>query len=516
MSMPSCLSSVLEHSAQDPNALLQLIPFAIAIMLAIVLRNATVALACALISAHVVVTWSCQVREIIIEAIVGPLKDITQVLASGDLYTLIFVATMAVLANELVASGDIDQLVTWINRKRTLSKRKVGISAILLGLFVFVESSLSCMIVGLTFRPLRKEVKMSPEKFSYICDSMSSPVAMLFPINGWGAFVMSQIASVGVADPLNMLLKQMQFAYYPIGAILLCTIAVVFEWNIFGMKSAERKASTTIGRFNEARTHAHIKQHKPGAREAIDFLPSNTKQSQAISNMAIPSVPATAKVPLAFILTIVSLLFVNIALLALSGYYNLTHQLGANLATIDINLWSVMGAAEGSLAVLISVLSVFGIRALLRWVIPSSNTLTTLFAVIWKSAKEIAPIILLMVLAFAFGRVSRELLRIDEVILSYINGSVDAKYFAAVVFIAGAVLSFSTGTSWGTFAILIPIAMPLAAPMQVRPEIILAAILGGGVFGDQSSPISDTTVLSSMMSECRHGSLTIIGYLLAR
>jgi len=492
MLIPSCLSPAVVRSAQDPNAVLQLLPFLIAIGLAVILRNATVALALALISAHIVASLSCNPAQILTEAITGPMRDIGHVLKSTDVYTLIFVTTMAVLANELAASGDIDQLVAWINRKRAMSKQKVGISAVLLGLFVFVESSLSCMIVGLTFRRLRKDVGMSAEKFSYICDSMSSPVAMLFPINGWGAFVMTQIASVGFTNPLSILVKQTRYAYYPLFAVTLCAIAAMFDWNIFGMKKAERRI-TTRGISSDLRNGP---ARGPAIKRGIELYPS-TPDTLKTKSAHIP-------IPWSFILTIISLLAINIILLAASGYYNTVQGHTAKQELTHINLWTILGAADGALSVLVSVLSVFGTRALLRWILSPARSTAVLSKDILRSVREIAPVIILMILAFAFGRVSRDLLRIDEVILSFVNGQVDPRYFAAIIFIAGAVLSFSTGTSWGTFAILIPIAMPLARPMLIQPETVLAAILGGGVFGDQSSPISDTTILSSIMCECDH------------
>jgi Na+/H+ antiporter NhaC len=122
---------------------------------------------------------------------------------------------------------------------------------------------------------------------------------------------------------------------------------------------------------------------------------------------------------------------------------------------------------------------------------------------IWKGIFTMLPIATILLLAFAIGDLTKEL-ETGLYIASFITQSISSALLPGLLFLLSALIAFSVGTSWGTFSIMIPIAVPLAILMQIDPALLIGAVISGGVFGDHTSPISDTTIISSMATQCDH------------
>jgi len=167
-----------------------------------------------------------------------------------------------------------------------------------------------------------------------------------------------------------------------------------------------------------------------------------------------------------------------------------------------MQIFEAIGKGSGSTSVLYSVL----IAIITASILYSSQKLFTFketFDLIMKGISGLIPLALLMMLAFAIGNVCKQLgtgLYVAEISKLWISPS----FVPAAVYVVASFIAFSTGTSWGTFAIMIPIGIPMAQALDANIYLTVAAALGGGVFGDHCSPISDTTIISSMASACDH------------
>jgi Na+/H+ antiporter NhaC len=167
-----------------------------------------------------------------------------------------------------------------------------------------------------------------------------------------------------------------------------------------------------------------------------------------------------------------------------------------------LQIFEAIGKGSGSTSVLYSVLIAIMVGSIL-YTSQKIFTFKETFDLIMKGISGLIPLALLMMLAFAIGNVTKELgtgLYIAEVSKVWIAPS----FVPAIIYVVASFIAFSTGTSWGTFAIMIPIGIPMAQGLDANIYLTLAAALGGGVFGDHCSPISDTTIISSMASACDH------------
>jgi Na+/H+ antiporter NhaC len=182
------------------------------------------------------------------------------------------------------------------------------------------------------------------------------------------------------------------------------------------------------------------------------------------------------------------------------GWQKATTELGETLS-IDKIIYAI-SKGSGSTAVLMAVITAIFV-AMLLYKTQKIAKFTDMFDWVLKGISEMMPMALLMMLAFAISSVTKELgtgIYVAGVAKSFLSGGL----VPLIVFVVAAFIAFSTGTSWGTFAIMIPIAVQMATQLDVSPYLAIAAVLSGGVFGDHSSPISDTTIISSMASASDH------------
>jgi Na+/H+ antiporter NhaC len=325
---------------------------------------------------------------------------------------------------------------------------------------VFIESSISCLVTGAVSHPIFEKYKISREKLAYFCDTTSSPVCILIPLNAWGAYVISLLDKENVNDSLSVFLYTIPFNFYAIASVLLAGF-IAFTYRDFGpMKKAEQRS------LKEGKTIAD------GAVPVVSEDVTSVKAKKGIThrsvNMILPIGVMIVMMPLSLFVT---------------GNGDLTAGSGSTSV-----LWSVMAAIV--IAGIISMIQkIFSLQEVMDLTI--------------KGMAGLIPLAILMTLAFAIGNTCRTL-GTGEYVASVVNMFLHKSMLAPLLFVASAFISFSTGTSWGTFAIMIPIAVPSAQYMGFDVSLAVAAVLSGSVFGDHSSPISDTTIVSSMASACDH------------
>ena len=378
----------------------------------------------------------------------------------GDARVLIFTLLVGPLIATIEHSGGVRGFVRFLETRHWVHN---GVRAQLLawgtGLVIFVESSITLLVAGAVSRPLFDRYRVSREKLAYLIDATSAPVCVMIPLNAWGAFIISLVASTGVENPLQTFIAAVPLNLYPIIAILLAGVVIWKNINIGPMKKAEARTQSGDVLW-------------PDALPLIDV-----SAEQAVDD--------EDKVPSAWlmILPILSMVVMMPVSLYITGDGNIIQGSGS----VSV-LWSVCFA----LAV-----------AWLMTLAKGGSSLAELMQVFMKGAGNLLPIAIILLLALALGDVATEL-GTGIYVAQLVSGNVPAVLLAPLVFLVSAFIAFSVGSSWGTFAIMIPIAIPIAATLGLPVPLMLAAAISGAIFGDHASPISDTTVLASMASATDH------------
>jgi len=382
------------------------------------------------------------------------------------LYSLAVGGTLTLMS----ATGGVQGFVNWLEKKRWVRNRtQAQLVPFLVGVLVTVESSITSLVAGTVGRPLTDRFKVSREKLAYICDSTSAPICILVPFNGWGAFILGLLAVQGVESPVALLFQSIRVNFYPMAAIVIVFLSIVRKWNLGPMKAAELRAQ------HEGKVYGD------GARPMVADDVVGVKPLEGIQYRAVNLV--------APVITMVVSIVVGI------------YATGRLSAGEDAELWDIIKASSGSTAVLWAVIMSLVVLAALN--LFRGLPLNTFVDLIFKGMGGMIPVVSLLLLAFALGDAVRQL-GTGVYVAGVISGVLSTKMAVIGLFLISCFVAFSTGTSWGTFAVMVPIAVPMATTLDGSTPMFLAAVLGGGVFGDHCSPISDTTIISSMASASDH------------
>ncbi|HJO38003.1 MAG: Na+/H+ antiporter NhaC family protein [Vicinamibacterales bacterium] len=405
---------------------------------------------------------------------------------AGQTRVVVFTMLMGSLLILMQRSGGIDGFLAWIGRWTwSQSRRGAQLMASIIGLGVFIESTITCLVVGTVSRPLFDRLKISREKLAYICDSTSAPVCMLIPFNGWGATVLgllgaqAALGNLGDSGPLAVFVAAVPLNFYSIAAVVLVFIVSATGWHIGPMKEAERRAAE------------EGKVLRDGARPVVDdeviMTPRKPEARPRLDNMMVPLV------------AMVLMVFAGIAI---------TGRAGVSAAGLENpGLMDYLNQASGSTSVLWAVLLALALMAVMS-LSQGIFTVQEYVDLSFKGAGGMLPLAALLVLALALGATCSAL-GTGPWVAQQVQPFLTPALVAPLVFLVTGFIAFATGSSWGTFAIMMPLAVPLAATFNaeavvVSVPLVVSAVLGGGVFGDHCSPISDTSVVSSMAAASDH------------
>lgn len=331
------------------------------------------------------------------------------------------------------------------------------------GILIFFSDLGTPLLVGPVFRPLFDKLKISREKLAWILDSTSSPVAILVPFIGWGVYIMGLIQAE--FENLNItqsdyttFVQAIPFQIYAILAILMIPLIAFTGKDFSQMRKAER------------RTAGH------------DFAMEEKAEDKKIGENAKYSIQNAR--PSMVILPIVVVFVTLFATLA---------PLGFPFQKVDGNAFRValtMGYFFGAL-VLMALIHIYKVK-----------TFQETFKLYVDGMKGMTDVAVTLVLAWSLGSMISGLGTADFIVNGMKAVNFSAGLIPAAIFLFGTFVSFSTGSSWGTFAIMMPLAIPMAHAFSIPYAIAVGAVLSGGLFGDHCSPISDTTILSSTGAEC--------------
>ncbi len=378
----------------------------------------------------------------------------------GDTRVIVFTLIIGGLIATLEAGGGVRGFVNWLETRRWVNNAKRSQwLAWCTGLVIFIESNITVLVAGTVSRPLFDRYKVSREKLAYLIDSTSAPMCILIPLNAWGAFNLGLLESLGVESALSVFMWSIPLNLYAISAVLLSMLVIIFDWNIGPMKGAESRA-----------LHGEVLSKGATAlmdEELLNRNPHSDIQPVAI-NMILPIVVMVCFMPLGLWIT---------------GDGNLLKGSGSTSV-----LWAVLMAVAMAWFLLLS---------------QRQMSVTQLTNVFLKGAGGIVPLALILLLALALGDVAQAL-QTGQYVADLMGDHLSVTFLLPILFLVSAAIAFSVGSSWGTFAIMIPIAVPVAQTMGLPLAPFVAAVLSGGIFGDHASPISDTTVVSSMAAATDH------------
>ena len=430
---------------------LSLVPASVAILLAFLTRNTVFSLAVACLAGVLVAG----------DNLLGFPRLLVSALGNED-FSWIFLLELfiGILIAFFQRTGAILNFSSFIERRR-MTRKRVQLIAWFMGMFVYFSDYFSPLFVGSTMRALSDRFKISREKLAYICDSTSAPVSILVPITGWAVLVAGLIVGMGpiedAADAMAAFILSIPYNLYSILAVMMVGLIAAGILPDFGpMKKAEERA---LNKGKLTRDDAQPLM----ADELTGIDPYPGIQTSLFWNFVFPV-----------------LLVIGFAV----GSVTLT---GSARPMESFLLASVMAAI---------VMRIQGI--------PLAEITDTAMAGI----KGIMPAIIILAFAYALNDLSATLNTADYII-SVTESWLTPRVLPVLAFLITGFVAFSTGTSWGTYAIMIPIAVPLAFSFSANEldtvvYATIAAVSGGGVFGDHCSPLSDTSILASTGAASDH------------
>ncbi|MCB0642815.1 MAG: sodium:solute symporter [Phaeodactylibacter sp.] len=461
---------------------LSLLPPILAIILAIRTKQVYISLLVGIWLGWVILDdWNILTGSLdTIQALVDVFSD------PGNTRTIMFCALVGALILFIQRSGGVEGFILRINNQLEQlagevpgrQRKWVQFFAWLTGMILFVESSISVLTVGALFRPVFDRLGIPREKLAYIADSSSAPSSILIPLNGWGAYLMGLLALAGFDNPFGMMLKSMVFNFYPVLALLLVLYIIFSEWDFGPMAKAERRA------------------RDEGKLFADDAAPMVSEELTAVD--VKPGVQAKAFnmiLPIAFMVVMMPIMLIY------TGWNEALQSIDTDTPLSQF-LFLAIGKGSGSTAVLVAVTAAI-LFAMILYRVQGIFQWKEMVDLSLKGIAGLMPLALLMLLAFAIGGVCKQL-HTGQYVADLASQWLSPALVPTIVFMISCFIAFATGTSWGTFAIMMAIAIPMAEQMDANIYMVIAAVMGGGVFGDHCSPISDTTILSSMASASDH------------
>ncbi len=465
---------------------MSLLPPLIAILAALLFREVVVSLLAGVwLGALFIYDWNPltalwrTIDKYLVEAVTDP----------GHAMVLIFTMFLGGMVGVISRNGGTYGVVDAIT-KRATGPISGQLAAYVMGLLIFFDDYSNTLIVGSTMRPVTDRLKVSREKLAYIVDSTAAPVASIALISGWigveVGLIGDSITALGLDyEPYVLFVQSIPYRFYPILALFFVLMVIVTDRDYGPMLKAELRA------------------RREGKVQADDARPASDLDAEALQ-------PVEGK-PRRWVNAVVPILVVMVVTLAGMWWTGRQSVIGAG--DPDLSLQNVFANGDSYIALVwatFSALAVAVVMTLAQRILSLQDTMDAMV----KGMKAMLFAVVILVLAWSLGAITVDIHTAGYVV-ELLTGSLDPRLLPVLVFVASAGISFATGTSWGTMAIMMPVVIPLAVALPTEAgmaadamqTILLGAISGvlaGSVWGDHVSPISDTTILSSMASSCDH------------
>lgn len=395
---------------------------------------------------------------------------------------IVFLVVLGSIVSLMNKAGGSAAFGRWASKH---IKTKIGaqIATIILGLLIFIDDYFNCLTVGSVMRPITVRHGVTKEKLAYLIDSTAAPVCIISPISSWAAAVSGFVS--GGENGLALFCQAIPFNFYAFFTIIFIFMIVLSGFDFKAMSKYDARLQEwyerTGGQVDEViDTKLQIVEHGVGAKQDSK-KPATTKGS--VADLVVP--------------ILMLIVFCMAGMVYSGGYFDATSTCYQNFVDAFAASNASVGLVIGSLAALILTIAMFVARHTLKF----DNAMSCLI----KGFEAMVPAILILTLAWTLKSMTDSLGAaeyVSDVVSSTASGL--QMLLPAIIFIVAALLAFATGTSWGTFGILIPICIavfPATAPLRI---ISISACMAGAVCGDHISPISDTTIMASAGAECKH------------
>lgn len=374
---------------------------------------------------------------------------------ADNAYMIIFLALLWAVVMLVTKSGGSLAYGKWAGEK-IKNKRAAAFATSLLGILIFIDDGFNCLTVGTVMRPITDRLKISREKLAYIIDATAAPVCIIAPVSSWAVAVASEVSE---KNGFNVFLSTIPYNFYALMTIIM-VFFISFTGRDFGpMKKAEERAG----------------QESVSQNEGAESAESKGK----VVDLALPI-----------------LVLIVCAILGMAYVGGFFEGVGFSEA---IGYNPTAGLSLGAFAGLICALILYLPRKLMK---PKEFV-----DCIVGGISNIVPPMLILILSWTLGGVCRQLIGTGVFISGFVSDSnLHLGVLPFLIFVIAALMSFSMGTSWGTFGMLIPIITMICEADGAGAVLIpaLGATLAGSVYGDHCSPISDTTILASTGADCKH------------
>ena len=386
---------------------------------------------------------------------------------AGIFLFLVILGTIVALVNKSGASAAFGR---WAE---TQIKSRAGaqLATFVLGVLIFIDDYFNCLTVGSVMKPVTDGHRVSRAKFSYIIDATAAPICMIAPISSWAAAVTSYTEGTAIeGQGFEYFIKAIPYNFYSLLTIVF-VLGIIFLKADFGpMRRHEMNAINNGDLFS--------------TDERVETTESETNPRGRVIDLILPIIVLV-------VISVVGLIYVGGFFTAGASKGNFVEAFAGTNATV--------GLPWGAILALILIIGYMLVRKLI--------TFKGAMDCIPLGFKAMVPAITILTLATSLKNMSNVLLKASSYVESLMNSEAAqnmAAFLPAVIFLIACLLSFATGTSWGTFGILIPIVCTMFKVGDPMLVICMSASLAGAVCGDHCSPISDTTIMSSAGAECVH------------
>lgn len=458
------------------HGILSLLPPVLALVLVLITKRVLLSLGAGIIVGALMVH---QTEEMFINAALADIfTTVANIFVTEDgvntweFYIILFLFLLGMIAALITITGGGRAFGEWaLARVKTRIGAQFAVG--FLGIIIFIDDYFNSLTVGNVSRPLTDRHRISRAKLAYVVDSTAAPMCVISPVSSWGAYIITIIGGIlathGVVEygSLQAFLLIAPMNFYAVFAVIAVFAVAYWKLDIGPMRTHELRAMDTGELVDLAKGAA------PGESDA-----AAVKTDGKVTDLVLP------------ILTLVA-------------------------ATVFFMIWTGIQASEAG-AGLLAVFENTDVAAALLYGGLISFAVTLLLAFIrkvkvkfiglglWSGIKSMLPAIYILIFAWTIIEVI-DALGTGEYLAGQVDAFIPAALLPALLFLIAGFMAFSTGTSWGTFAIMLPIAGDIAAATDITMMLpVLAAVLAGAIFGDHCSPISDTTILSSTGAGSHH------------
>lgn len=376
-------------------------------------------------------------------------------------YMILFLCLLGSVVMVVTMAGGSRAYGKWASTKLK-SKKSAKVATAALGCLIFIDDYFNCLTVGTVMRPITDKHKIAREKLAYIIDSTAAPICIIAPISSWAVAVASEVGGDG---GLGAFMQTIPYNLYALLTLLMVAIVCFTDFDFGKMKKAVEEA-------------ANVEYDEVEEEKEMDGVRISDKGR--VFDLLIPMVVLIA-------CSILGMAYVG-------GFFTGTDFITA------IGENPTAGLTLGALAALVCALVLYIPRKLV--------TFREFMGGITAGVKLMVSAVMILALAWSLSGVCREMIGTGEFVSGLVSGSnISLSLLPAIIFAVAAFLSFSMGTAWGTFGILIPIVSMICDCGAEGASILIPALgatLAGSVYGDHCSPISDTTILSSAGAKCEH------------